>query len=153
MYCSITGYGRNSAARDRPGYDGLVQARWGIQNEQPGLRPGPVFLHLPLPSFGAALVASVGINAALFTRDHTGRGQWVETSLVQGALAYLTQIWKRAENPTPDAHGSVALQGLPAHTVLRSGRRPMVPPDAAGVSVSRSGTSAATPSRCRCSVR
>src|SRR5205814_7246751 len=73
----------------------------GLQNEQPGLRPGPVFLHLPLPSFGAALVASVGINAALFARDRTGRGQWVETSLAQGALAYLTQIWKRAETPTP----------------------------------------------------
>ena len=60
-----------------------------------------MFLHLPLPSFGAALVASVAINAALFTRDRTGHGQWVETSLVQGALAYLTQIWKRAETPTP----------------------------------------------------
>ena len=101
VYCSITAYGRTGEARDRPGYDGLVQARWGLQNEQPGQRPGPVFLHLPLPSFGAALVASVAVNAALLTRDRTGRGQWVETSLVQGALAYLTQIWKRAETPTP----------------------------------------------------
>ena len=101
VYCSITGYGRTGASRDRPGYDALVQARWGLQNEQPGLRPGPVFLHLPLPSFGAALIASVGIHAALFARDRTGRGQWVETSLAQGALAYLTQIWKRAETPTP----------------------------------------------------
>ena len=100
VYCSITAYGRTGASRDRPGYDALVQARWGLQNEQPGLRPGPVFLHLPLPSFGAALLASVGINAALFARDRTGRGQWVETSLAQGALAYLTQIWKRAETPT-----------------------------------------------------
>ncbi|MEX1006663.1 MAG: CoA transferase [Acidimicrobiia bacterium] len=101
VYCSITAYGRTGTSRDRPGYDALVQARWGLQNEQPGLRPGPVFLHLPLPSFGAALIASVGINAALFARDRTGRGQWVETSLAQGALTYMTQIWKRAETPTP----------------------------------------------------
>ena len=101
VYCSITAYGRTGASRDRPGYDALVQARWGLQNEQPGLRPGPVFLHLPLPSFGAALIASVGVNAALLTRDRTGRGQWVETSLAQGALTYMTQIWKRAETPTP----------------------------------------------------
>ena len=101
VYCSITAYGRTGAARDRPGYDALVQARWGMQNEQPGLRPGPVFLHLALPSFGAALVASVGVNAALLARDRTGRGQWVETSLAQGALTWLTQIWKRAEHPTP----------------------------------------------------
>ena len=101
VYCSITAYGRTGAARDRPGYDALVQARWGLQDVQPGHRPGPVFLHLALPSFGAALVASVGIHAALLARDRTGRGQWVETSLAQGALTWMTQIWNRAETPTP----------------------------------------------------
>ncbi len=101
VYCSITAYGRTGAARDRPGYDALLQARWGLQSEQPGLRTGPVFLHLALPSFGAALIASIGINGALFARDRTGRGQWVETSLAQGALTFLTQIWKRAARPTP----------------------------------------------------
>ena len=101
VYCSITGYGRHGAAADRPGYDGLVQARWGLQNEQPGLRPGPVFLHAPLPSYGAALLASMGIHAALLAREHTGRGQWVETSLAQGTLVWMSQIWKRAESPTP----------------------------------------------------
>src|SRR5438874_13720618 len=35
VYCSITAYGRTGASRDRPGYDGLIQARWGLQNEQP----------------------------------------------------------------------------------------------------------------------
>ena len=101
VYCSITGYGRTGPAADRPGYDGLVQARWGMQNEQPGLRDGPIFLHLPLPSFGAALLASVGIHAALLAREQTHRGQWVETSLAQGVLTWMTQIWKRAETPTP----------------------------------------------------
>ena len=46
-------------------------------------------------------VASVGIHAALLARDRTGRGQWVETSLAQGALTWMTQIWNRAETPTP----------------------------------------------------
>jgi crotonobetainyl-CoA:carnitine CoA-transferase CaiB-like acyl-CoA transferase len=100
VYCSITGYGRTGTAANRPGYDGLVQARFGMQNEQPGHRPGPIFLHLPLPSFGAALMASVGIHAALLAKERTGRGQWVETSLAQGVLTWMTQIWKRAETPT-----------------------------------------------------
>ena len=56
-----------------------------------------------------------------FTRDRTGRGQWVETSLVQGALAYLTQIWKRAENAHAHAHGSLALQGLSADACFEAG--------------------------------
>ena len=88
VYCSITGYGRTGASRDRPGYDALVQARWGLQNEQPGLRPGPVFLHLPLPSFGAALIASVGIHAALFRAIAPDAGNGSR------------RRWPRARSPT-----------------------------------------------------
>jgi len=102
VYCSITGYGRRGSSSSRPGYDALVQARSGLQHEQPGLRDGPIFLHLALPSFGAALLASAGINAALRAREVTGLGQWVETSLMQGSLLWTTQIWKRAERPNGD---------------------------------------------------
>ena len=55
IYCSITGYGRQGAVSQRPAYDALVQARTGMQFEQPGWRPGPIFLHLPLPSLGGVL--------------------------------------------------------------------------------------------------
>ena len=113
IYCSSTGYGRHGANADRPGYDGLVQARMGLQIEQPGLRPGPVFLHTPMPSMGAAFLASIGIRAALFARSVTGRGQWVETSLAQGVLLWTTQIWKRASKPTPNLHDLWRYRDLP----------------------------------------
>ena len=73
----------------------------GMQYEQPGLREGPIFLHSPLPSFGAALLADVGISAALRAREITGVGQLVETSLMQGALVWMTQLWRHATSPTP----------------------------------------------------
>ena len=101
IYCAITGYGRTGASSSRVAYDALVQARTGLQYEQPGLRKGPIFLHVPLPSFGAALLAAVGISAALRAREVTGWGQRVETSLAQGGLLWTTQIWKRASRPTP----------------------------------------------------
>jgi crotonobetainyl-CoA:carnitine CoA-transferase CaiB-like acyl-CoA transferase len=100
--CSITAYGRSGTSSTRPGYDALVQARAGLQYEQPGLRDGPIFLHLQLPSFGAALLATAGISAALRAREITDRGQWVETSLIQGALLWTTQIWKRASKPNEE---------------------------------------------------
>src|SRR5690606_9591401 len=95
------------------GWDGLVQARMGMQHQQPGLRPGPIFLHAPLPSYGAALLASAGIRAALLARRTTGRGQWVETSLAQGALVWMTQQLKRAERPTPSLHELWRFPDLP----------------------------------------
>ncbi len=99
IYCSITGYGRHSQSSQRPAYDALVQARSGAQSEQPGWRAGPIFLHLPLPSFGASYLASCAIHAALHAREVTGVGQWVETSLMQGVLAFTTMLWIRVENP------------------------------------------------------
>ena len=116
IYCSITGYGRNNPYSDRPGYDALVAARSGLQWEQRGRfggsaphlsgkpplfpdlevaqerlqgapREGPLFPASRFPSLGAAYAAATGISAALRARELTGRGQWVETSLLQGALA------------------------------------------------------------------
>lgn len=101
IVCWITGYGTESDERERAAHDALVQARSGMQYEQPGLRDGPVFLHAPLPSFGAALLADVGISAALRAREITGVGQLVETSLMQGALVWMTQLWRHATTPTP----------------------------------------------------
>ena len=98
MYCSLTGYPRTTDAADRPAIDLLVQARSGMQYEQPGFREGPIFLHAPLPSIAASYLALEGILAALYVREVTGRGQWVETSLYQGVLAFTTQLWQDAEH-------------------------------------------------------
>jgi crotonobetainyl-CoA:carnitine CoA-transferase CaiB-like acyl-CoA transferase len=135
VYCSITGYGRDNAHADRPAYDALVQARTGLHWEQRGWaegalnhitgqpdpfpdlevpdewvqgapRPGPLFPASYWPSLGAFFSASVGINAALRAREHTGRGQWVETSLLQGALAGGAGVWMRAEKTDPPGFDS-----------------------------------------------
>lgn len=126
VYCSITGYGRDNGHSQRPAYDALVAARTGLHWEQRGwpegalnhisgkpdpypdleiphewvqgpARPGPLFPASYWPSLGAFFIASMGINAALRAREHTGRGQWVETSLLQGALAGAAGVWLRAE--------------------------------------------------------
>jgi crotonobetainyl-CoA:carnitine CoA-transferase CaiB-like acyl-CoA transferase len=129
---SITAYGRGTADEQRPGYDALVAARVGLQWEQRGWpegainhmlgrpdpfsdleipydwvqgppREGPLFTASHWPSLGAFFLASTGISAALLARETTGRGQWVETSLMQGAMAGASGVWQRMENP--DAEG------------------------------------------------
>jgi crotonobetainyl-CoA:carnitine CoA-transferase CaiB-like acyl-CoA transferase len=105
VYLSVPAYPSASRHAHRPGYDALVQARSGQQWEQPGWRPGPTFLHMPMPSMGTALLVPAAVVAALIARQRTGTGQHVETSLYQGALAFTTQIWQWAEHAGAAHHG------------------------------------------------
>ena len=97
IYLSIPAYPSDSRHAGRPGWDALVQARSGEQWEQPGWRPGPIFLASPMPSIGALFLVPTAILAALHAREQTGRGQSVETSLYQGVLAFTTMLWVNAE--------------------------------------------------------
>src|SRR5947208_6259199 len=104
VYCSVPAYPPGHRLAHRPGYDALVQASSGQQWEQPGWRPGPIFLHMPMPSMGAIFLVPSGILAALISREGTGRGQQVSTSLLQGAFLYTTQIWQHIENANAAFH-------------------------------------------------
>ena len=129
VYCSITGYGHTERHAGRPAYDALAMARLGLQHENRGYlsrpgyrmngndepflpdlelpegmepgspREGPIFSYTPWLSLGTAFLASTGINAALFARETTGRGQHVETSLLQAALTMTASKWQRVEHP------------------------------------------------------
>lgn len=101
---SVPAYPAGHRFAGRPGYDALVQASSGEQWEQPGWRPGPIFLHMPMPSMGAFFLVSIGVTAALFARETTGRGQHVQTSLFQGVLLYTTQIWQQVEKADAAFH-------------------------------------------------
>ena len=90
--CSITAYGKRGLWKDEPPIDDLVLARLGVLNAMPGHRPAPVHLVHPLPSVGAALLAAIGISAALYAREESGRGRTVETSLMAGTLMYHPKV-------------------------------------------------------------
>ncbi len=90
--CSITAYGKRGPLRDEPPIDELVLARSGVMGGMPGYRPAPVHVVHPLPSVGAALFVAIGVAAALYAREETGRGRFVETSLLAGALLYHPKV-------------------------------------------------------------
>jgi crotonobetainyl-CoA:carnitine CoA-transferase CaiB-like acyl-CoA transferase len=108
VYCSVPGWPEGHRNADRPGYDALVQAASGQQWEQPGWRPGPIFLAMPMPSMGAIYLVASGVLAALVARESTGRGQHVRTSLLQGVFLYTTQIWQQAERADAAYYGLMA---------------------------------------------
>jgi crotonobetainyl-CoA:carnitine CoA-transferase CaiB-like acyl-CoA transferase len=105
---SCPAYPAGHPLAERPTYDALVQASSGQMWAQPGWRPGPIFLHMPVPSMGAAFLVSAGALAALSARQRTGRGQHVQTSLLQGALLYTTQLYQDVEHPGAGYHELMA---------------------------------------------
>ena len=88
VYCSITGFGQNGPLRRVKGYEGLVNAKAGrmLNLEGQPNRDGPVYSAVHTGSWHASQAAVRGILGALRVRDQCGRGQWVQTSIVQ-ALA------------------------------------------------------------------
>jgi formyl-CoA transferase len=86
VYCSITAFGSDGPYRDRPGFDPLLQAMGGVMELQ-GWGGPPQYVRIPITDYYAAALACQGILAALFVRERTGRGQRVETSLLDAVLA------------------------------------------------------------------
>ncbi|MBW8812646.1 MAG: CoA transferase [Caulobacterales bacterium] len=85
---SITGFGHDGPWRDEPGYDAIVAAKLGLMVEQTSAgREGPIFLGHPHISYGTGFVMGISLLAALRARHHTGQGQFVDVSLLDGVLA------------------------------------------------------------------
>lgn len=92
IYCSITGYGTTGPLNRTAGYDFVLQAEAGLMGLT-GLPDGdPMKIGVPLVDIGAAMWATKGILAALFQREKTGEGQYLETSLLEAALGYLSYV-------------------------------------------------------------
>lgn len=86
IYCSISAYGRTGAFADRNGYDPVTQAESGFMSTNGyGDRDG-VRTTAPVMDIHTGTIVYGSILAALFHRERTGQGQYIETSLYQCAV-------------------------------------------------------------------
>src|SRR2546428_232992 len=86
IYSSVTAFGSTGPDADRPGFDPIFQALGGLMTLQ-GFGGAPQYQRTAPTDYYTAALATQGILAELFTRERTGRGQRVETSLLRGVLA------------------------------------------------------------------
>jgi len=90
IYAAITGFGKTGPYKDRPAFDFIAQAMSGFMSlngdrTMPSLRVG-----IPISDTIAGLYAAFGILAALRERDRTGRGQEIQTAMVDGLISMFT---------------------------------------------------------------
>ena len=95
IHASISGFGQTGPYAQRPGYDLIAQGLSGVMSVTGEPDGDPVKCGVPIGDLSAGLYCAVGILSALAARERTGRGQQIDTSLFEGALAL--SIWETAE--------------------------------------------------------
>jgi len=89
IYCGITGYGFTGPKAGMPGYDILAQAEAGVMSFTGEAGGGPLRYPIAIADMTCGMYAAMGILAALFLREKTGRGQFVDMALFDSQLTWL----------------------------------------------------------------
>lgn len=95
IYASISGYGQTGPDAARGGFDLIAQGASGLMSVTGEPGGPPMKAGVPITDLGAGLFALAAILAALHHRHATGRGQFIDTSLVEAGLAL--SVWESAE--------------------------------------------------------
>jgi crotonobetainyl-CoA:carnitine CoA-transferase CaiB-like acyl-CoA transferase len=115
VYCSISGFGQTGPYRERPAYDLIVQGMGGIMGITGEPDGAPMRVGVAVADICAGMFAAYGILAALRARERTGTGQWVDASLLDGQVAWMTYMAANyfATGENPPRVGSAHLNLVP----------------------------------------
>jgi crotonobetainyl-CoA:carnitine CoA-transferase CaiB-like acyl-CoA transferase len=132
VYASISGFGQDGPYAERPGFDQIAQGMGGLMSITGLPGQGPVRVGIPIADLSAGLFCAMGILTALLERQTSGKGQHVETSLLQAQIFMLDfqaarwlvngEVAKQAGNNHPtsiptgvfktaDSHINIAVAG------------------------------------------
>ncbi|MFT4025232.1 MAG: CoA transferase [Novosphingobium sp.] len=92
IYCAISGYGQTGPLKDNPAFDIVLQAMSGalsMNGEAHGL---PTKLGIPLGDLVGGINGPIGVLAALYERERTGKGRFIDVSLMDGLIGMLGYI-------------------------------------------------------------
>ena len=111
VYGSISGFGQDGPYEKRPGFDHIVQGMGGLMSITGHPETGPVRAGIAVADVGAGLYCAMALLTALLEREASGKGQWVQVSLLQAMISmldfqaarwlFLKEIPKQAGNDHP----------------------------------------------------
>jgi crotonobetainyl-CoA:carnitine CoA-transferase CaiB-like acyl-CoA transferase len=93
IYCAISGFGQTGPYSHEAGYDGKIQALSGIMSITGHSEMGPTRAGFAVCDVLSGMTAAFAVSSALFQRTHTGTGQFIDVSMLEASLAFLsTQV-------------------------------------------------------------
>ena len=88
VYASISGFGQTGPYATRPGFDQIAQGMGGLMSVTGIPGHGPLRVGIPIADLCGGIFAAYGVTVALLEREASGKGQWVQTSLLE-AMIYM----------------------------------------------------------------
>jgi formyl-CoA transferase/CoA:oxalate CoA-transferase len=108
IYCSISSYGYTGEYRDRLAYDLVLQGMGGLMGTTGEPNRPPVRVGVAISDIAGGMYAVIAILAALKARERTGRGQWIDVSLLDSTVSWMTYMASNffATRKNPEKMGS-----------------------------------------------
>ena len=107
IYCDISAFGNTGPWSERPGYDLLVQGLSGIMSVTGEADSNPAKVGLPQTDLITGMWAAFGIMGALYRRERTDEGEYIELGMLDATLPWLTkQAGKVFADETPERMGT-----------------------------------------------
>jgi len=92
IYCAVSGYGMTGPYAGQGGFDVVAQAQSGLMALTGEPDQGPMRYPIPLSDATAGVYGVIGVLSALWVRERTGVGQFVDVALFDGQVAWLTNV-------------------------------------------------------------
>lgn len=89
IYASLSGFGQEGPYRDRPGLDQVIQGMSGLMSVTGPPGGGPWRAGIAISDTAAGTFLAQGVLAALYVRERTGKGQWLQTSLLESLVNFM----------------------------------------------------------------
>ena len=108
IYASASGFGQTGPLRELPAYDMVVQGMGGLMSVTGQPNTEPTRVGTSIGDITAGLFTAIGINAALYDRQKTGKGMFIDVSMLDCQIAILENAIARylAKNEIPEPMGS-----------------------------------------------
>ncbi|MWV38681.1 CaiB/BaiF CoA-transferase family protein [Natrialba sp. INN-245] len=107
VYCAISAFGQTGPWRERPGYDLMIQGMSGVMSVTGEADGRPVKVGLPMTDLITAMWAAFGISNALYRRELTGEGEYIDLGMLDAVLPWLTkQAGKVFADESPSRMGT-----------------------------------------------